>query len=64
MREPICLCSRCLSDYLKAGYDIKRDYKIEIKDTCEKCSRLGWVYEIERNYGKTIRGQVLKMVES
>jgi hypothetical protein len=44
----ICLCGRCLSDYLHAGYRVRRDWTVRTKEPCERCDRLGWVYGIER----------------
>lgn len=54
MRQ-ICLCSRCLRDYITAGYTVKRDWSVKIKDNCEICDKTGWTYWIEEVWQKTMR---------
>jgi hypothetical protein len=53
MKEQITLCSRCLADYLAAGFFIARDWSEGKKDACDKCGRMGWVYLIERKTKST-----------
>ena len=50
MVEPRCLCSRCLSDYIRAGYIVKRVYSVTVKDDCEKCNKTGWTYIIKAKH--------------
>ena len=38
MREQRTLCYRCANDYRDAGYIIRRDYSVTIKDACDICS--------------------------
>jgi hypothetical protein len=38
------LCPRCYRDYVSAGYAIRRDYDVTVKDDCDICGRPGWEY--------------------
>lgn len=40
------LCSRCYRAYVSAGYAIRRDYGVTIKDDCDICGHAGWEYWI------------------
>ena len=41
------LCTRCYRDYVSAGYAIRRDYDVTVKDSCDFCGYTsGWTYYI------------------
>ncbi len=47
MKEERTLCHRCANDYRDAGYEVKRDYTVTVKDTCDICGRYGWQYWVD-----------------
>jgi len=49
MKEQITLCARCAKEYRMAGYRIRPDYTVDIKEPCEKCGRPGFTYWIIRD---------------
>lgn len=54
MIEQRTLCYRCANNYRDAGYIIRRDYSITIKDACDICGRMGWQYWIEGVWQKNL----------
>ena len=46
MKEQRTLCGMCAAAYRDAGYIVRRDYSVTIKDNCDICGRLGWDYYI------------------
>ena len=40
------LCPRCMRDYQAAGYIVKQDYAVTVKDECYVCGHMGWEYWI------------------
>ena len=48
MKEQRTLCARCAKNYIDAGYTLRRDYSVTIKEPCDICGRAdGWQWWIE-----------------
>lgn len=42
----ICLCGNHLQGYLLT-HIVRRDWSVQIRDTCEWCDKMGWTYFVE-----------------
>lgn len=40
------LCIGHANEYRAAGYILERDYKVKLKDECEKCEHQGYAFKV------------------
>lgn len=53
MKEQRTLCGMCAAAYRDAGYIVRRDYNITIKDNCDICGCMGWEYLVWLKNGRS-----------